>query len=354
MARWVSDAATDQAARGWDVHVACPASGALPHRRDAGGPVHDQWEAERAPGPSARREIRTLARIIAAVQPDLIHLHSSKAGLVGRLVVRGRRPTVFQPHAWSFEAVTGIFRAGASAWERWATRWAHATVCVSDSEKARGEEVGIQGRWAVIPNGVDLSLWSVATASERYEARVRLGLPDAPIVVCVGRSSVQKGQDVLLASWPAVIEQVPDARLFLVGDGTSSWRGAPQLLPSVGLAGHTDDVPGWLAAADVVAISSRWEGMSLVMLEAMARGRSVVTTEVAGAPEVVGRDAGAVVPVGDTGSLARELVRRLLDPALADAEGSVGRRRVEVSHDLRRSLDAIASLSIDVVDHRMG
>ncbi|NEA48622.1 glycosyltransferase, partial [Streptomyces sp. SID10815] len=70
------------------------------------------------------------------VRPDLVHAHSAKAGLAGRLAVRGRIPTVFQPHAWSFEAVGGATAALALRWERWGTRWAARTVCVSEAERA--------------------------------------------------------------------------------------------------------------------------------------------------------------------------------------------------------------------------
>ena len=71
-------------------------------------------------------EARALAGLIGSLAPDLVHLHSSKAGLAGRLALRGRRTTVFQPHAWSFEAVHGAVRAAGIAWERLAARWTHA------------------------------------------------------------------------------------------------------------------------------------------------------------------------------------------------------------------------------------
>ena len=103
----------DQLERGWDVTVVCPSTGWLGyHAREAGARVA-WWSARREPGPDLVAEALRLSRIVTRARPDVIHLHSAKAGLVGRLVVRGRIPTIYQPHAWSFLAATGTLRAGA-------------------------------------------------------------------------------------------------------------------------------------------------------------------------------------------------------------------------------------------------
>jgi glycosyltransferase involved in cell wall biosynthesis len=278
------------------------------------------------------------------VAPDVVHLHSSKAGLAGRLAVRGRRPTIFQPHAWSFDAVEGLVRRGALLWERVAVRWTDAVVCVSEAERRRGEKAGVRGAWRVIPNGVDLAAYSPATSGERAAARARLRLPANPLVVCVGRLSRQKGQDVLLAAWPMVRQNVPDAHLALVGDGPEHGRlrsGSPE---HVLFAGLRDDVPDWLAAADVVAAPSRWEGMSIAVLEALARARPVVAADTPGAAEAIGDEAGAVVPIEDASRLADELAVRLRDPRRAQIEGRKARERVERLFDVRRTTAAHAAL----------
>jgi glycosyltransferase involved in cell wall biosynthesis len=350
VARSVLDLVGDQLARGWSVAVACPQDendfiaelGSL-------GPHHHPWPASRAPGPLTGVETGRLARIIRRVGPEIVHLHSSKAGLAGRLAVRGRRPTVFQPHAWSFEAVGGLQRRAAVLWERVAARWAHAILCVSQGERIRGEAMGIQGRYRVIPNGVDLAAFAPASAADRRAARARLGFPEAPLVVCIGRLSRQKGQDVLLAAWPQVRARVPEARLALVGEGAERERLERVAPPEVVFAGNRSDVPDWLAAADVVAAPSRWEGMSIALLEALARTRSVVATDAAGAAEALGAGSEAIVPVEDVQALAGALVERLLDPALAEAEGREGRRRVERDYDLRRTLTDVATLYSDLV-----
>jgi glycosyltransferase involved in cell wall biosynthesis len=324
----------DQAAAGYDVAVAAPAEGDVPGwMRDLGVP-HLQWQASRQPGPTVPDEVRRLRRIVRQFAPDIVHLHSAKAGLAGRLALRGAVPTVYQPHAWSFEAAGGVVGAAARWWERRAARWTDLLVCVSEDERRRGEAAGVRTcAVVVVPNGVDLGRFQEASAADRIAARRSLGLPDRPTVVCVGRLAPQKGQDVLLAALPAVTARVPDVHLVLVGDGPDADRLRAAAPDGVLFAGGRSDVWPWLAAADVVVLPSRWEAGPLVMLEGMAVGRSVVSTAVGDASEALA-GVGGVVPVDDADALADALAARLEDPALAEREGRAARARVESLYDV--------------------
>jgi glycosyltransferase involved in cell wall biosynthesis len=345
----VAALARDQLARGWRVAVASP-----PEERPlraavlAAGGMHFEWRAKRNPGFSLGGEIAQLRAIVQTTSPDLVHLHSSVAGLAGRLVVRGRFPTVFQPHSWSFQALEGPLRSIGTSWERFAARWADEILCVSEGERRLGESVGIRARWRVVKNGIDLEAYSEAGPDERASSRGRLGLPrQAPIAVCIARLSHQKGQDMLVEAWPAVRNVVPDACLFLVGDGPDRERLLGSAGAGVTLVGHRKDIPDWVAASDVVALPSRWEGMSFAMLEAMASARSVVSTDVAGAREVIGESAGAVV---ERDQFAEALIERLADPERAAREGRCGRRIVEAAHDVKVTVDAVARSYSEVME----
>ena len=331
VARCVADFAADQRAAGLDARVACPPRGPLPSWLRSAGVPYASWPATRSPRLTVPGEAARLGRIVRAYRPDVLHLHSSKAGLAGRLAVRGRVPTVFQPHAWSFAAVTGAVGPASLAWERRAAQWADVVVCVSEAERAEGVAAGVRARsWEVVPNGVDLDAW---TPSSRAAARARLRLGDGPLVVCVGRLSRQKGQDVLLAAWPSV--GVPGATLVLVGDGPLGARLQVDAPPGVRLAGRRDDVADWYAAADVVVVPSRWEGMALTPLEALACGRPVVATDVAGMREI-GVD---VVPPGSPEALAEALRSRLASPGDPARWRALAERR-----DLRDTTAAIRAL----------
>ena len=335
-----------QAARGWRVVVVAPRSCRLVGVVAGSGGAWMDWQPGARPGPRLPLQVATVGRAVREQRPDLVHLHSSMAGLCGRLAVRARIPTVFQPHAWSFFAVGGSMAQVALCWERFGSRWSSAVLCVSHEERAHAVRVGLRARFEVVLNGVDLTRFSPLS---RGEARVRLGLDDAPLAVCVGRLHRQKGQHRLLDAWPEVLSCVPEARLALVGDGPDRQGLEARSAQRTRVVGQTDDVAAWLAAADVVVQPSLWEGMSLAVLEAMAAGRSLVVTDVPGMAEVVQPGAGAVVPLGDAHQLALALVSRLTDPVAAAAEGARGRAMVVRNHDLKVQVQKVMELADELI-----
>jgi glycosyltransferase involved in cell wall biosynthesis len=345
---YVATLALDQVGRSWDVTVVCPPvllpDHTLAKRAQQSGARAIQWRATRSPGMHLLSETIRLRRILRALPADIVHFHSSKAGLAGRLAVRGRTPTVFQPNAWSFWALSGPLRRLAVHWERMATRWTDMIICVSEGELLAATEAGFGSIARLVPNAVDLDALAPASAADRRRARVRLGLNDAPYVVCVGRLSHQKGQDVLLDAWATVKRSVPHARLVLVGTGPLLAELEARNVPDVEFVGFRDDVSEWLVAANVVAFPSRWEGMSFTLLEAMACARSVVTTDVPGVSELLDGGGGAVVPSENREALAAALIRRLRNSPKTDAEGAAGRRSMETTHGLDQMCQSVAEV----------
>ena len=354
VARVLVDLVRGQREAGHRVLVACPQGGRLADGAAAAGALVQDWPARRSPGPATAAEVWRLRRIVRGAAPDVLHLHSAKAGLAGRLAVRGAVPTVFQPHAWSFAAVEGPVAAATLRWERYAARWAARVLCVSDRERQDGEAAGVRAAWAVVPNGVDTAHYAPA---DRRAARMSLGLDlEAPLAVCVGRLCRQKGQDVLLAAWPEVLRRVPAARLALVGGGPDEAVLAAAVRESaapsrVRLAGDVADPRAWLAAADLVVLPSRWEGMALAPLEAMAAGRPVLLTDVPGARECLPpqeRERG-VVPADDPVALAGGIAWALADPIECERRGSVARDHLVRRHDVRAVVEQVEELYRTVV-----
>lgn len=318
--------------------VACPAGSALAEEVTRLGHEHVAWEATRSPGHTVLTETLSLRAIINHHRPDVVHLHSSKAGLAGRLAVRGSLPTVFQPHAWSFSAVNGFTRALSLRWERFAQRWTHATLCVGEDERSRGLMAGVLREGApscagyILRNAIDPVRWPVL---DRSTARAGLGLPiDVPVVVCVGRLCRQKGQDVLLSAWPRVTETLSQDQsasgspwLALVGDGPD--RSSLELAKPSGVRFiGAGDPHAWYAAADVVVVPSRWEGMAVVPLEAQASGRLVVATDVDGMRESLHPDH-IIVAAEQTEPLAAALIKTLSDLAATHSAGERARFMAE-------------------------
>ncbi|MFJ6699565.1 glycosyltransferase family 4 protein [Streptomyces sp. NPDC091272] len=379
VARVVVDLVRSQVQKGVRALVACPPDGPLPGQAaDAGADVL-RWPAGRAPGPGLASEVLTAAGLIRRSAPDVLHAHSAKAGLAGRLAVRGRVPTVFQPHAWSFDAVDGRPAELVRRWERYGARWSTRTLCVSEAERRAGEAAGISSRWAVIRNGIDLdrfgageadgdgdghgdgdgdghgggeSVGARTRAEARSEEPLLAALPPAtPLVVCVGRLCRQKGQDVLLRAWPEISRRVPGARLVLVGDGPDAERLRGSAPPGVLFAGAVADTRPWLRAADVAVLPSRWEGMALAPLEAMACGTPVVVSDVSGARESLppGQRSHCLVPPREPAALTDALVALLSDRALREELGARARTHARTAHDVRATAAAVLDLYRDVL-----
>ncbi|MDQ1706270.1 MAG: hypothetical protein QOF18_2636 [Frankiaceae bacterium] len=354
VAHYVAPLVADQVRRGWQTVVACPIDGSLGPDVRASGAVHEPWSARRSPGPSTAAEALALRRILRRHQPDVVHLHSSKAGLVGRLVLRGSRATVFQPHGWSWLAVSGATAAASLAWERHASRWCDRLLCVSAAERDVGRQAGVTAPWSVVHTGVDLRRFAPVSQAGRSAVRARLGRPDdEPLAVCVGRLSVAKGQDALAAAWPRVRSRVAAATLALVGDGELRPTVEAAAGEGVLLVGERSDVADWYAAADVVVVPSRWDALSLSLLEAAASGCCIVATDAPGAREVLGSgEGGNIVPLADDEALAQAVADRLLRPDQAGAEGAANRRRAEAQFDRGQAYDEMAALVLEVVARR--
>ncbi|MEV4258079.1 glycosyltransferase [Spirillospora sp. NPDC049652] len=349
VAACIAQAVAAQRRRGWEVSVACPADGSLPEVLRTEDVPHFPWRADRAPGTNTLDELRALRQIIGSVRPDVVHLHSSKAGLAGRLPgVAAGRPVIFQPHGWSWLSCDGALARASAWWERWAARRADAIVCVGEGERDQGAGKGIRDRVWTIRNGVDLRRFPPADQHERELARERLRLPpDVPLAVCLGRVTRQKGQDVLLDAWDLVAAACPDAELAIVGSGDAldglRRRGGER----VRFVSEVGDPRDWLAAAHVVALPSRWEGLPLVVLEALAVGRSVVASRIPGLSEVVTPDVGALVTCGDAEALAEAVALRLNDPGLAASEAEAAGVRVR-DFDMAETQRRLCALTLAV------
>ena len=281
-----------------------------------------------------------LVRLIRRERPAIVHTHTSKAGFIGRLAaVIARAPAVIhQPHGHIFYGYYSPRRTAVfTALERQAARWTDRIITLTDrgaqEHLARG--IGRAEQYVAVPSGVPTAELRAA-APPRGEARARLGLdPDAFIVVGLGRLVPIKGFDLLARALPALVAQIPSARVLLVGDGAErAHLGA--IAASMGVAerlrmtGETTDVASYLAAADVVAVPSRNEGMGRVIVEAMALGLPVVATTVGGIPDVVtDGECGRLVEPEDVDALASALVELGRDPALRRKLGEAAVRRAE-------------------------
>ncbi|MCU1496121.1 MAG: glycosyl transferase [Acidimicrobiales bacterium] len=286
-------------------------------------------------GPRVLPATRMLARRLR--QSRVVHLHSSRAALIGRVANLGyRRPTVFTPHGWSWYAVSARARPAAVATERLLNHTVDVLHVLSDSEAEEASTMlGLaQDRIALIPNGVDLDRFTCpANRPDPHEAR--------PLEVLVlGRLCRQKGQDLLLGALASAA--LPRAvHLTVAGGGPAEaeLRELTTTLPAqvtVTFLGPVDDPVPLYHATDLAVFPSRWEGQSLALLEAIATGCPIIATSASGTE--VGRGWLATCEATVDG-LAGALRRHLADPALLQALGDGARqRRSAVGEDRVRDL----------------
>jgi glycosyltransferase involved in cell wall biosynthesis len=343
VADYVAAVALVQQQRSWPVHIAGGTELVDRPSLVASNIPTSRWNANRSPVKGILGEVKQLRAIVEAVQPEVVVLHSAKAALIGRLVLRRRIPTIVVPHAWSFLAVDAPLSWLVLLWERVAARWTNAVVCVSSHEVDLAVSEKIRAPMFLVENPVIEKQNSVDSSGS-----TRATQGDPMTVVCVGRWCRQKGQDILLQAWPLVRSAHPGAKLIFVGDTDESNRTAGDGEGSgarngIEFVGWQQDTRPWLRTANVVVVPSRWEGLSLAMLEALDESRSVVITNVGGSEVIQAADAGAVVS-SDPLAIATALNTRLSNPQLSSAEGARGKAWITRHHSLDGAVDKLNSL----------
>jgi glycosyltransferase involved in cell wall biosynthesis len=192
---------------------------------------------------------------------------------------------------------------------------ADATIAISDEVARRFTGARGAGRTTTVPPLGPAPVVRLA----RADVRAALGVPEGGhLVVTAARLHPQKGLADLVIAADLLRRRVPGLRWVVLGEGPQRGElerlvAARELADVVVLAGGRPDVADELAAADAVAVTSRWESGPLVVLEALALGRPVVATAVGLVPDVVGPAAGRVVPVGDPEAMAGALAEVLAE-----------------------------------------
>jgi glycosyltransferase involved in cell wall biosynthesis len=298
--------------------------------------------------------VMALFRLIRKEGFDVVHIHSQEAGLPARIIARlaGARRIIYTPQT------IDIRRAG---WhwlyiltERALAHLTDTVISVNEFDRRRLIRWGLAPHKVVtIPNGIDPDAFARPPNIEslRRELGVQKG---QKLVMQVGGLRAQKAPLAFVEGARHVVRERPNARFVLIGDGPLREAVRTRVL-ECGLEQYVQ-LPGWrqdartlMWAADVVTLTSLWEGSPHTLLEAMACARPVVATSVNGCPEIVlDGVTGFLVPPGDPLAWAGRVIALLDDPAKAGAMGERGRKRVEEQFSLRRMIAQIEGLYAQV------
>ena len=283
---------------------------------------------------------REIGAIIRTIRPHLVHTHTSKAGILGRLAARMNGvPSVFTAHSWAFsEGVSKKWKAVGIPSERLAARWSSRIINVSEANRqlALRYSVGSADGLVTIHNGI-------ADGPDRADP----GRGGVPRIVMVARFAAQKNHGLLIEA-AAGLGDLP-FQLTFVGDGPARatieaearQRG---LGDRIEFLGDRLDVPAILANSSVFVLTTNWEGFPISILEAMRAGLPVIASDAGGIREAVRHEYNGLVTARGDATAVRLALRELITrPQLRETYGAAGRRRFEdeftLTAMLRKTLD---------------
>jgi glycosyltransferase involved in cell wall biosynthesis len=349
--------------------VACPRRSILRQRLADSLVTFADVEMNRGLNPiTETRALFQLRSLIAKGRFDVVHLHSSKAGLLGRMITAlWKRPTIFTPHCFSFESVPALsltYRAYLAA-ERRLGAFTDVLVCVSSHERKLALRCGIAPpeRVSMTPCFVDTARWSLDAYSP--ELKQRLGIPEKNRVVgTLSRFHPQKAPLDFARCAEMVLRQRSDVTFLFIGEDGPLRLEFEGYVKSKGLVGNvllqewTDDqelLTGYMALMDVFMLNSLWEGCPLSVIEAMAMERPVVATDIPALCEMVGEPGAGLLSIPGQPELAAENILRVLDsPRLASRLGANGRRQALTKYALDRIAERHRELYLELAGRTSG
>ena len=300
-------------------------------------------------------DIRAFVPVKKAIKefsPDIIHAHSTKAGLIARFwsAVLNVKPIIFTAHGWAFTEGREYWKRFLLAQiEKLAGYVTDKIICVSEFDRklALKFKVAREDKLVVIHNGVDPNEFFKISRDYRKSS-------NEVIVTFVGRLAPPKDLLLLIDA----IKLVPEIKLQIVGDGelrqqVEGYIFKNALRDRVILLGERFDIPKILAESDIFVLPSRWEGLPLTIIEAMMSGLPVVATRVGGIPELVDDGVnGYLVPSRDVNALAKAIRKLVSDVELRERMGKAGREKAIEKFTLDKMLSKIAQVYEDVLIKR--
>lgn len=296
-----------------------------------------------------------LVRHLNAAHYDLVHTHTSKAGMIGRLACRlaGVPAVVHTVHGFAFhEKSRPMVVSILATLERIAATWCDRLVTVSRFHREWALQLGIASgdKIIAIPNGIEPVL-GVSEEGKRA-TRERLNVCDGELLILsLGRLAKQKGFEDLLRAVPEILSAaIVPVKIRIAGEGQMKddlQRMIDQLdiAETVELIGFAHDIDSLLGAADLVVQPSLWEGLSISLLEAMSVGKAIVTTTIESNVEVIGDSECAVlVPPGNPAALAVGILGLINDVEARNRMAALARKVFESAYTRNRMHDQYMAL----------
>lgn len=292
------------------------------------------------------RALTALVALIRAERVDLVHAHSSKAGVLGRLAARvAGVASIYTPHGLYFLGVHNpLKRQVFRQIERVMAGLSDRIIAVSPGERAVmiAERIALSDQVVCIENGIIAP--QVCLGSERVALRAELGVEgDGPLIGTVARLSAQKNPRLFLEAAALLRQKLPTARFLWCGSGellahAQQWAATLGIANAVTFLGHREDAHAVIAACDQFWLTSEYEGLPTVLLEAMALAVPIVATDVVGTHDVLQAGGGLLVPHGNPAAIANAALLLNGQPGLRATLIACGTRAVRERWNAARML----------------
>lgn len=296
-------------------------------------------------------------RFIKINDIGIVHTHSSKAGILGRLGARlaGVNFIIHTVHGWSFNDCQPRMIRSFIIWlERRIARFTDRLIAVSDYDRAKGlgNHIGDEDKYALIRYGIDYEEFGAGDRSLRKE----LGLKDTDFAVAtVACLKPQKYPQDFIKLASVIKKAFPEVKFILVGDGILR-KEIERLINKFGLQeqvillGWRRDVPKILQAIDVFVLTSLWEGLPISVLEAMLSCKPVISTNTGGVAEIiVEKETGFLVAPGDVQTMAKDLACLLEDAGLKNRIGNRAKDSLGTGYRLEKMVENTDRLYRDLI-----
>ena len=334
-----------------------PEGSLIPQAKSRGLDVRVLPELHRALNP--RRDWRAYRAIFAQLKqyrPEIVHTHSSKAGIIGRLAAyRLNIPAVHTIHGASFH----FGQPAALHWaykqaEKTAAGWCQHFISVCDSMSDQYIRAGVApaDRFTTIYSGMNVEQY-IRPAVTPQSIRTQLGISDEDIVVGkIARLFHLKGHEYLIESAQSVVRAVPNLKFLFIGDGILRQE-FQQRINQLGLTNHfifagliaPEQVGNYIHAMDIVAHTSVWEGLARVLPQASLAAKPTISFSIDGAPEVcIHEKTGLLVAPREVPKLADAIIRLATDASLRERLGKAGQDFCREKFCHRRMTEQIRSV----------
>jgi glycosyltransferase involved in cell wall biosynthesis len=313
---------------------------------------------------SDMKALGDLVRTFRRHRPDVVHTHTSKAGILGRLAARAARVPVLV-HGVHIVPFVNVGRLETYAYltaERAVQGMTHAFIDVSPAMRDLCVKAGVGApeRHHVVPSGFDLSLFRNATVPEDWRDLLRLAPDDPrpPVVVMLAVFEARKRHLECLEELPRIVARFPEARFVFAGDGRlrndiEARIEALGIERNVVLTGFHPHPEQLIALADICLLTSAREGLPRVLMQYLAGGRPVIATDLPCIDDVLRHDVNGLIVRSDLDGLA-DVVVALLDDSVRRARLARGAARTELSEwDAARMGERLDAVYADVIRERM-